>query len=92
MQRIFDPFFTTKGAGKGCGLGLAMVHACVQRAEGRIQVDSEEGVGSTFRVLLPVAGLPEAAGAQPAAEPLKLLRGDGGRRRTPRCATPRATC
>jgi signal transduction histidine kinase len=59
LPRLFDPFFTTKPAGKGTGLGLSICHAIVTGLGGRILVDSTVGVGSTFRVLLPV-GTPDA--------------------------------
>jgi PAS domain S-box-containing protein len=52
-EHIFDPFFTTKPVGVGSGLGLPIAQTIVQSAGGRIEVETEEGRGSTFRVVLP---------------------------------------
>jgi signal transduction histidine kinase len=54
LQKIFDPFYTTKPVGQGTGLGLSLSYGIVKKHQGDISVRSEVGVGSTFRVELPV--------------------------------------
>ncbi len=54
LPRIFDPFYTTKPVGKGTGLGLSLSYGIIQRHHGSIDVSSEPGKGSSFRVNLPI--------------------------------------
>ncbi len=54
MKKIFTPFFTTKRDKKGVGLGLAISYGIVQRHHGKIEIQTKEGEGTTFRVYLPV--------------------------------------
>jgi two-component system NtrC family sensor kinase len=60
LGRIFDPFFSTKPVGKGTGLGLSVSYGIIQQHGGSIEVESEEGKGSTFTVVLPAASRPAA--------------------------------
>ncbi len=60
LKQIFDPFFTTKPIGKGTGLGLSLSYGIVQKHGGTIKVASEVGVGTTFRISLPIEP-PESA-------------------------------
>lgn len=55
ISKIFDPFFTTKDVGKGTGLGLSICQGIIEQHKGAISVDSQEGFGATFTVILPAA-------------------------------------
>jgi len=61
LEHMFEPFYTTKGIGLGSGLGLAAVHGIVLGLEGAIVVETEQGVGTEFRIYLPMAELARAA-------------------------------
>ncbi|WP_343207077.1 7TM diverse intracellular signaling domain-containing protein [Arthrospiribacter ruber] len=55
QNRIFEPFFTTKAVGQGTGLGLSIVYTIVENHKGELQVESEEGKGTSFYITLPIS-------------------------------------
>lgn len=61
LAKVFDPFFTTKEVGKGTGLGLSLLFSFVQDLHGHVNVESELGQGTTFRILLPMSPPPAVA-------------------------------
>lgn len=76
MASIFEAFYTTKDAGKGTGLGLSMVRQAVEEHEGWLDLSSEPGVGTVFRIHLPLLGDDRGA-AELAAKGTRLVRGRG---------------
>lgn len=71
LGRIFEPFFTTKAVGKGSGMGLAMVYSIVRNHNGVVDVESQVGSGTTFRILLPLMARETVAPVELVGEDLR---------------------
>jgi len=85
MEHAFEPFYTTKALGKGTGLGLSTVIGIVQQSGGFIHVDTEPGLGTTFRIYLPRVDTPSEpeepalhAGRSPRGSETVLIAEDEG--------------
>lgn len=77
LDRAFEPFFSTKHAVQGSGLGLSMVHGFVRQSRGHVDIDSQEGEGTSIRIYLPAAPSP----ARQAFEPADAAQSEQGRGR-----------
>jgi CheY-like chemotaxis protein len=75
-QRIFEPFFSTKQTTQTSGLGLSTVHGIIHQSKGRIECESAPGLGTSFRIFLPIATAQPAAAAHPGRFRILLAEDD----------------
>jgi PAS domain S-box-containing protein len=76
LERVFEPFFTTKDSGKGTGLGLSMIYGFVRQSGGDVTIESEVGIGTSVRIMLPRGSAQPKAPDENAAREAPSGRGE----------------